>query len=155
MEFDFEWLERKLFARTLTDTEKASFARAAEVVEFAKGETLLMQGVQGDALYLLHSGHVDVLMAFNGQTLRLADVGEGAQIGDMSFLAEEEACATIIARQPCIAYRIRRRDFNALLRHEPTLARDILFGIMSNMSHVLNQMKHRQFESLRYIHHGH
>jgi len=151
MDIDFNWLEEKIFSRSLTEAERTALQSSITIEQFAKGDVVIMQQETGGNLYLLKAGHVDVILGFNGESLKLADRGEGAQLGDMSFIDDSEASASIIAKEECVAYRITRDALSGLFATHHSVAKDIMFSIMKNMSSNLRHMNDANAVSLQYI----
>jgi CRP/FNR family transcriptional regulator, cyclic AMP receptor protein len=151
MAIDFSWLEENIFSRRLTGQEREALQDAISIERFAKGDVVIMQQESGGRLYLLKSGRVDVNLEFNGESLKLADCGEGAQLGDMSFIDDTEASASIIAKEDCIAYRLTRDGLAGLFASHHGVARDIMVSIVKNMSSNLRHMNKANAVSLQYI----
>lgn len=149
---DWEWLENRIFERTLTEDERSSLQVAIEQVEFAKGDRILVQNEPGGTLYLLRSGQVSVELEFCGETVHLADVGEGAQLGDMSFLDEHGAGATLVARTPCIAYKLTRDDLSRLYAYRQKMVNDLLVSTLRGMSDTIRNLNQSNAAALQYIH---
>ncbi|MDX8401171.1 MAG: cyclic nucleotide-binding domain-containing protein [Mariprofundaceae bacterium] len=151
MNIDFEWLEAQVFQRRLAESERRALEGAITVERFTAGEAILMQNETHGELYLIRSGTVDVLMSFNGEHLKLADCGEGSQIGDMGFLDDRKASASIIAREDCIAYRITRDALSALFVQAQHAARDLTFSMLRDLGTKLRRMNDAHAASLLYI----
>lgn len=149
---DWEWLENRIFERTLTEDERSSLESVIQQVEFAEGDRIMVQNQPGGALYLLRSGRVAVELEFCGETVHLTDVGEGAQLGDMSFLDEQGAAATLIARTPCVAYRLTRDDLSKLYSYRQQVVHDLLLRTLKHMSGTLRGMNEAKAAALQYIH---
>jgi CRP-like cAMP-binding protein len=151
---DWQWLENRIFKRRLTTDERNSLQTVIQQVEFAKNDRILVQNEPGGTLYLLRSGRVAVELEFCGETAHLADVGEGAQLGDMSFLDEQGAGATLIARTPCVAYKLTRDDLSRLYAYRQDMANDLLVSTLRSMSSTIRTLNETQAAALRYIHGG-
>jgi len=148
---DWQWLETHIFERPLTEDERFTLQAVIEQVEFAEGERILVQDQPGGALYLLRSGTVSVELEFCGETMHLTDVGEGAQLGDMSFVDEQGAGATLIARTPCIAYKLTRNALSRLYAYREDIAHELLVHTLKGMSGTIRAMNASQAAALRYI----
>ena len=137
--------------RSLAESERQGLADAISIEHFAQGDTVIMQHESGGKLYLLKSGRVDVMLNFNGEQLKLADRGEGAQLGDMSFLDDSEASASIIARENCTAYRLTRDALTQLFVHHQAAAKDLTFSMIQNMTRNMRQMNEKNVAAMGYI----
>lgn len=148
---DWEWLENRIFERTLTEEERTGLQSVIQQVEFAEGERIMVQNEPGGALYLLRSGRVAVELEFCGETVHLTDVGEGAQLGDMSFLDEQGAAATLVARTPCVAYKLTRDDLSRLYAYRQEIVHDLLLRTLKYMSGTLRGMNEAKAAAMHYI----
>jgi len=151
MGIDYDWLQERIFHRLLTEDEKTGLEGFVTIESFPTGCPLVIENEQGGALYLLRRGEVDVVMQFNGETVRLSHAGEGAQLGDMTFLDEKAASATLIARKDCVAYKITRQAFADLLASRQDVARDLLFNTLANMAGTIRQMNFSHAATTQYI----
>ena len=149
MSIDYKWLETHVFQRELSEQDRKSLGKVMRRQCFASGETIIMENEAGGELYLLKSGRVDVLLCVEGERVKLSDLGEGAQLGDMSFIDDAKASATITARENCVVYRITRDDLSSMFIYHQSVARDLTFSIMRNMSRNLRRMNHQSAPHLK------
>ena len=75
---------------------------------FIPGERIFRAGDDGDALYLVHSGQVEVLSREN-QFIALLD--EGAFFGEMALVSEQPRSATVRAKSFCDLYVLQKESF--------------------------------------------
>ncbi len=68
-----------------------------ELMPFEKGQRVLEQGTQGRDMYLILSGKVAVSLERDGKVTRLASLGEGAVLGEVGFVREQERTASVDA----------------------------------------------------------
>ena len=148
---DWQWLETRILERTLTKDERFTLQAVIQQVAFAKGDRILVQNEPGGALYLLRSGSVSVELEFCGESVRLADVGEGAQLGDLSFIDAQCAGATLIARTPCTSYKLTRYDLSRLYAYREDIAHELLVHTLKGMSGTIRAMNETQAAALKYI----
>ena len=149
MSIDYSWLEKHVFQRELSEQDRKSIGIVMRRQCFASGDTIIMENEAGGELYLLKSGRVDVLLHVEGEHIKLSDLGEGAQLGDMSFIDDAKASATITARENCVVYRITRDDLSSMFIYHQSVARDLTFSIMRNMSRNLRRMNHQSAPYLK------
>ena len=105
----------------------------------------------GGARYLLRSGSVAVELEFCGEAMHVTDVGEGAQLGDLSFIDAQGAGATLIARSPCTAYKLTREALSRLYSYREDMAHELLVHTLKGMSGTIRAMNESQAAALRYI----
>ena len=91
----------------------------ATVAKYRKGDVILEKGVQHRAIYVLKKGTVRVETAPGVEVGRR---GEGAVFGEMSFLDNQGASASIVAQDSVDVYVLNEANVNALLISVPGLA---------------------------------
>lgn len=148
---DFKWLEEKVFLRPLAEQEQKTLKDTVVLEYFTKGDIVTLRPEMGGVIYLLKSGRVDAILGFSGESLKLTDLGEGAQLGDMSFLDDAEARASIIVKEDCEVYKITRDALARLFVYHQSVAKDLTFGIMRNMGRTLRHMNLVHADYLQYI----
>ncbi len=151
MNIDYEWLEKNVFHRTLTEGERLDLDQMIHVETFREGDRIVVQGDAGGVLYVLQSGSVEVVMDFNGETIHIAHLGAGSQVGDMTFLDEENANTTILAKEDCIAYRITRKDLASMLVFRQGVACDLIFNTLTNMAKEIRELNISNAAAMGYI----
>ncbi len=148
MAIDFDWLEEKIFFRALNEQEREALQSVITVERFAKGDTIIQQEEAGGKLYLLKDGHVDVMLSFNGENTKLTGRGEGSYLGDMSFIDDSQASASVVATEESLAYGLTR---DALFISDDDVAKDLMFGMMKNMRANLHEMTNTNANYKQYI----
>ena len=80
-------------------------------------------GDEGDALYIIARGKVDVVEEGGGESCHsLAELGPGQAFGEMALLSGASRTATIRATVPTDLLEIRREDFIRLMSRDRQLA---------------------------------
>ena len=69
----------------LTDEERAALEAELEPLPLTRGDVLVRQGEEADALYIVVSGRFDVRIA--GRAEPIAEIGPGSPVGEIGFLA--------------------------------------------------------------------
>jgi CRP/FNR family transcriptional regulator, cyclic AMP receptor protein len=85
------------------------------------GEALFQTGEEGDALYVVVVGSVEVVRG----TERVATLGPGECVGEMAALDWEPRSATVRALEPTGMIRLERNDLMDLLTDFPELVRSL------------------------------
>jgi CRP-like cAMP-binding protein len=99
------------------------FAELMRERSYPKGSVILFEDDPGDALYLVASGQVKVvLIGEDGREVILSVLGEGAFFGEMALLDDEPRSAHVIAMEDSVVLALRREDFRARLRASPEVA---------------------------------
>ena len=91
---------------------------AIEEVKVAAGENVIVQGDQGDCMYVLESGSLDCTKVFPGQSeptfLKTYQPGEG--FGELALLYNCPRAATITAKSDSVVWRLDRETFNNIVK---------------------------------------
>ena len=85
------------FAEVLGDAEIDRLAKWAHVVEKAAGEDLIVEDDAGTSLFIIVSGEVEVLTGDGRRSKRIARLGPGAVVGEMSLMTGARRSATVRA----------------------------------------------------------
>jgi len=151
MDIDFEWLETQIFHRKLNAEEKKALDQSIRVVEYGKKEDMMTEGERTDGLYLLYSGRAGVFHDSHGERVRIGEVSEGAQLGDMAIFDDEPYSATITAKSDCVTYKIPRKELDVLMGYHHELARDIMVNTIHRLSGIVRSMNTVNAYSQQYI----
>ncbi|MGD9804175.1 MAG: patatin-like phospholipase family protein [Hyphomicrobiaceae bacterium] len=103
----------------LTDEERAAFEAELEPMSLQRGEVLVCQGEDTDALYIVVSGRFDVRVT--GRNGSIAEIGPGSPVGEIAFLAGGVRTATVTAVRDSLVLRLERGDFDRLCRRIPRI----------------------------------
>lgn len=102
------------------EAELQSIAEEATWVGLEAGEMLFPQGMVADALYLLVSGRLSVLVRAEDGTERLmGTVYPGESVGEMAILSDERRSATVRARRDAVLLRLDQASFRELIPRHP------------------------------------
>lgn len=91
------------------------FKDSEDVVEFPAGAVIIEEGEEGDHMYVVMEGVVEV--SLKGKHLAKAEPGE--IVGEMALINSELRSATVTATTDCVLASIDQTSFDSLLRHVP------------------------------------
>jgi CRP/FNR family cyclic AMP-dependent transcriptional regulator len=152
MDINFEWLEDHIFHRHLVREERDVLITNIHISEFKKGDVLIEEGEHSDGLYLLYSGRAGVLHNSHGEKVRVSEVGEGTQLGDMAIFDDEPSSATITALGECVAYKLPRQALGNLMANHPDMAKDIMMNTIRQLAGIIRNMNKSNAYTQQYIH---
>jgi len=107
--------------RPVPPSERASLAEAFEPRRYEAGEVLFAQGGEPQGLYLLASGKVDIVRTEGDSETRIASVGPGGCVGEVSLVLRRPTSATVIAVEPTVALLLDAEHFMGVVRRHPAL----------------------------------
>jgi len=151
MEIDYEWLEDHIFHRHLDTGEQNVLAQSIRISEFGKGDVLIEEGEHSDGLYLLYSGRAGVLHDSHGEKVKVSEVGEGTQLGDMAIFDDEPASATVTALEDCVAYKLPRQALGHLMAYRRDMAKDIMMNTIRQLAGIVRGMNGSNAYTQQYI----
>jgi len=93
-----------------------------ERISVPRGEVVVREGDEGDHYYLVSAGRFQVERVVGGARVVLAELKSGDAFGEEALVSEAKRNATVTALSDGEVLRVRRGDFNELLR-EPLLRR--------------------------------
>jgi hypothetical protein len=110
-----------LFAE-LDDDERARVARLFKERRFPAGETVVREGTDGAAFFLIESGEATVLVGGEQR----ATLGPGDYFGEIALIDEGSRLATVTATSDLVCQGITLWDFRPLVEHDGALGWKLL-----------------------------
>jgi len=110
----------------LADDEIRMLARTARPLTFGPMERIIVQGEEGDSLFVVVEGDVEVVLRReDGSEASVDTMRGGTVVGEMSMLTGERRSATVRAIEGALVYEIGRHDYAPLLSARPQLADEL------------------------------
>lgn len=113
----------------LSKKELRSVARLMTEMSVAEGTTLIEQDTVGRECMIIVEGTADVRR--NGR--KIATLGPGDIMGELSILSGEPRTATVVADSDLIIESLNRREFMGLLDESPKMAKKILLRAIASL----------------------
>jgi anion transporter len=105
---------------SLTREDIAKVLGRLEEVSYRAGTTIIKQGDEGDAFFLIHSGAVEVVLeGTGGRRETLAVLGEQEAFGEMALFSGDPRSATIVAVKDTTVWRLSREAWTDLIEKHP------------------------------------
>jgi cAMP-dependent protein kinase regulator len=115
-------LRHSVVLRTLDYEQRLAVMAGFAPRSFETGEQLIRAGEEAGSLFLIASGSVSVHgRDAEGERVRLAELGPGDVVGEISLVLRRPANADVVARHPTVALELQREPFHALIREHPGL----------------------------------
>ncbi|WP_171098334.1 MULTISPECIES: Crp/Fnr family transcriptional regulator [unclassified Ruegeria] len=118
----------------------------AKEVSLDRGDILFEQGDEGDALYAILDGTLEVsFLSMSGRKLSLSLMRPGEVFGEIALFDQGPRTATVAAAEPSRVLRVFHRDVMAQIRQEPDLAVDMIRLAGARMRHMGLQLNEQVF----------
>ena len=138
--------EVELFSE-LDEEELAMVSALAYTRSAAKDATIFNAGDEGDAVYVVASGKVKIVVASSdGREFILAVLGAGQVFGEMALIEQAPRSAAVVTVTAVEMLVIARQDFQHLLNTEPRISRKLLTILSRRLRRANSKM-----ESLAYM----
>jgi len=122
--------------RELDRSAIRGFAELTREQRFAKNAMILTAGDAGDALFVVRSGEVKVMLVGNdGREVILNVLGIGEHFGELSLIDGRPRSAHVVATQPSGLLILRRADFRRQVEQNPQVA----WGLLVELARRLRQ----------------
>jgi serine/threonine protein phosphatase PrpC/CRP-like cAMP-binding protein len=128
-----EILRRIPLFQHMTYKELLAILGIARGRQFEKGQGVIKEGEQGDELFVLFRGKVDVLKS----GLKIAQLKAGGHFGEMGLVDQAPRSATVIAVEDTSAISIDRDSLLKLMRRDSLLAVKLLWSFVQVLSERL------------------
>jgi len=116
----------ELFENQPTEVIRAVLAQG-QLLEFGPGDVLFRQGAQGDRLYVVKSGVLEVVAVpgEGGEAGPVAYLGSGEVIGELALLTGSPRTATVRSPEHAVVFAIERPVFLDLMDVLPAFSRNL------------------------------
>jgi type IV pilus assembly protein PilB len=113
----------KLFAELGPDS-LARLGSCLKTSEFPPAEVIVREGAPGVSMYIIKSGLVEVRKKdpATGIDFLVAQLSQGAAVGEMSLLTGKPRSATVTTVHPTVVFTLTRADFRNLLTQHPEIS---------------------------------
>ena len=127
-----------------------ALVRVLRVRRFRRGETVFHQGDPGDALFIMASGSVKVVLPSEDgpEPAIVAILGPGEFFGELAILDGAPHSATIVAVEPTESLVLHRDAFLALIDNHAGLRRALLASLASEIRRLTGHVEDLHFLDL-------
>lgn len=142
--------------RELSDSQCQALSEKVTVVGLNDGQFLIKEGEGDDCLYVIISGHVEVLInSSGGDLVTLHLLREGEMAGELGFLEGHPHSASLRAVGDCAAICLTREDFESFIEQDPVLMYKVMRAILRTVHSILCDMNRSHVEMNNYIYKQH
>lgn len=143
-----DFLGRVAVFKELGRWDLKALAKSCQETTYAPGQVLAKQGERGVAAFLIVSGVVIVENELdNGEVFVIAELGQGAMVGELSIIDGAERVATLRAKTDVDVLILTQWAMQALLKSRPAIASAMLPIIVQRFRKTASDLRHRDRES--------
>ena len=142
-------IEKILFLKSVPLFEQISsedltgVAQIVQPVQFEPGETFIRQGDEGDCLYIIVDGQVDVVIDGIGPVDHREAKGI---IGETAILSDNPRNANCLAATEVVVLKLEREDFWELMGERPQIALGIIKVLVRQLNDRVQDLQRLQAE---------
>lgn len=129
-----EFLQRIPLFADLDDDELTRFSQNLQRRTYTAGQTVFMQGDDGNSVYLIESGSIRIYVhGEDGQEVSMVLCGPGDMFGEMSLIDQQPRSATAMAVENTVLWVMSGEDFYAHLRANSQLALNMMLTLSTRL----------------------
>ena len=134
----------------LDEQEVKEVIRITKEKRFSKNETIMQEGQEGDSMYILVDGNVEVSKTITmkmgeddytekEKILTSLKAQDNVIFGEIAMIDKENRSASVMATTDCILLEIKRTDFLDLVEKRPQMGVKVLRKIAELLANRLRQ----------------
>lgn len=102
---------------------------------FEDGEVIIKQGNEGDCLFVIQQGKVEIIDESGNKEIKLAELGETEFFGEMGLFEKDVRSCTVRAVGEAKILTIDKKNFYRTIQKDPSIA----YRLLEKMSHRLRE----------------
>jgi len=136
--------------KDLSDENLRSIDDNVTHVEFPQEIIIFDQGAEGDSMYIIKKGIVQVFIkeAETGEKIALSNLTEGDYFGEMALLTGEPRSASIETLSPVSLLRLDKTGFDKLINENPRISLSLSYMLSQRLKNTNIQL----LESEKFYH---
>ena len=103
---------------------------------YEKGATIFFEGDPGDAMFIVESGSIGIVKAVEGESIRLATLGDGELFGEMAIIDGANRMASAVAEEDSVLLRIPRQTLEAKIAAYDPFLQALIKIFINNLRNV-------------------
>lgn len=122
------------FFNDFPDSVIGDLAETLELLSLEKNEVLFNKGDQGDALFIVQSGQLKMVIENqDGNEVVLNQVGKGAIIGEMSLIDQNTRSAGVVALDKVELLKLSEENFMRIFNDQPVMGLQISRALITRL----------------------
>jgi CRP-like cAMP-binding protein len=104
-------------------------AECSQIVRYAPGEPIVLEGFSAEAFFVLFTGQA-LVKRHDGREVLL---GRGQFFGELGLIDGASRSASVVADGPVTAFKVRREGFLRLLDTQPSVGRGLVESLVERL----------------------
>jgi CRP-like cAMP-binding protein len=113
---------------------------------FKDGESIIRQGQEGDCMYVVQEGRVEVVQETERGRQHLAYLKPGDFFGEMAVFEKETRSATVLAAGEAKVLKVDKKTLLRRIKEDPLLAVSLLKSMSHRIRVLDEQLSHYENE---------
>jgi len=145
-----EIIKETFIFNNLDEQEVSDILKITKEKRFPKGKTIMHEGEEGDSMYIVVDGDVEVSKTLTmkvgegdftkrEKVLKRFEAGDNVVFGEMAMIDRENRSASVVTSTECILLEIKRADLLDLVEKRPQMGIKILKRIAELLASRLRQ----------------
>lgn len=109
------------FLSILSPRDVATVAEEVITSRLVKGQRLLVVGEPGDSMFVVSEGSLEVVIESAAEPVTVGHLWPGDCLGEMSLFTGAPRSATVIAREPTVAFEVRKDTMGRIFERNVAL----------------------------------
>ena len=102
---------------------------------YKNGETIIKQGEEGDCVYVIQEGKVEIIDESGSQEMKIAELGQAEFFGEMGLFDKDVRSCTVRALGDAKVMTIDKKNFYKTIQNDPSIA----YRLLEKMSQRLRE----------------
>jgi len=115
--------------RGFKEPEKRRLLKYSNVVSLPKGQALFVEGQQGDEMYYVLSGAIEIVKKTQGKRQRLAVMGDGDTFGELGLITSKGRMASAVALSDSELLTMSEDGLQKLRKKNPEVATKLFHNL--------------------------
>mmetsp|Transcript_90860 Transcript_90860/g.266014 ORF Transcript_90860/g.266014 Transcript_90860/m.266014 type:complete len:404 (-) Transcript_90860:371-1582(-) len=109
-------LQKSFMFSGLESQDMETILMAMKEVTFENGKKVIVEGENGDYLFVIEKGSLDCSKMINGEEKVVKTCVPGDVFGELALLYNCPRAATVIAKDECVCWQLDRETFNHIVK---------------------------------------
>ncbi len=111
-----------------------------EKVSYSAGEIVFQEGDEGDAMYVITQGSVEISRKSSNDTVVLAALESSDFFGEMAIVAKSRRTATATALSNCILTMFKAGELEQMIETRPDIAARMIKTLMQRVKQTTDKL---------------